>query len=713
MKSKWKIKLILAAVFGTIISIVIAAIMTLITYKGKISMQAYFSTLGQGSYWLMLLVAFMAIGAWFLAEHRISADKDVVKDNEGETSELMSIKDLKRSKDFIVTDFDNLPNVKDGIVLQARKEGNKLKVILSSKPNHVQVIGTTGAGKTQGFINPTIQVLMHTKTKPSMVITDPKGELFNTHATAFVNRGYKVLELDLDQPYYSSKWNPFDVLRERIDRINKLSVDGEDDEETRVKIQILRDEIYELAKDLTDAICPLEKSSDMGWQLGARSLVNAIVLALCEDYEEGLFESKQFGFATLYHIVFDYLSADDTVLKDYLYESRDPSSKVKGLAKQVLETQEKTLTSYLSEVYKHVEWLSDSGILSMTSGSDIDLYAMDEQPTALFLKIPDEKKTRHRLVTLLITQMYKTLVDKTKRNKANGETDELELKRTVYFLLDEFGNLPAFSDLAGMITVGRSRKMFFEMVVQNYAQLANKYGKEVADIVKANCGTKIFLGSDDPNTINEFSNLCGKKIVANSNMTTSYQQNTSSTGTGVKEIPLIYPTELKNLNSGDDFGNAVVLPFGHFAFKSKYTPSYQCPKIYTMEAPPESLKQARYYDEMDHVFDITSKLARDKEIQEEMIQMQEELKAMQEQQTQAQSKPNSPSPTAQDILTDRINALKQLLPAELADFEKLGVQGQLSKLAELKSNAGSMDLIFKITDLEVRIKESEVKINDK
>lgn len=707
----WKFKLTFAAVLGTMVAVIVGVIMTLIRFKGKISMQAYFSTLGKGSYWLLLFVVFVAIGTWFLAEHRIRADKDVVKDNEGETSELMSISDIKKSKDFVVADFSDLTNIKDGIVLQARKAKNNIKVVMSSKPNHVLVIGTTGAGKTQGFINPTIQVLMQTKTKPSVVITDPKGELFDTHAAAFLQKGYKVLELDLDQPYYSSKWNPFDVLRERIDKINKLNVDG-DSEETKVKIQILRDEIYELAKDLTDAICPLEKSSDMGWQLGARSLVNAIVLALCEDYEDGLFESKQFGFATLYHIVFDYLSADDTVLKDYLYESRDLNSKVKGLAKQVLETQEKTLTSYLSEVYKHVEWLSDSGILSMTSGSDIDLYSMDEQPTALFLKIPDEKKTRHRLVTLLITQMYKTLVDKTKRNKASGETEELELKRTVYFLLDEFGNLPAFNDLAGMITVGRSRRMFFEMVVQNYAQLANKYGKEVADIVKSQCGTKIFLGSDDANTINEFSSICGKKIVANSNITTSYQQNSASTGTGVKEIPLIYPTELKNLNSGDSFGNAVVLPFGHFAFKSKYTPSYQCSKIYIMKAPPQSLKQAHYYDEMDHVFDITSKIARDNAIREEMKKMEDELRAMQEQQ-QAKKPSAMSSANKSDILLEQVNVLKQFLPEEMADFETLDLDTQLAKLAELKSKAGSMELIFKITDLEIRLKNSEVKTNDK
>lgn len=539
-----------------------------------------------------------------------------------------------------------------------------------------------------------------------MVITDPKGELYNTHAAAFVEKGYRVLVLDLDAPYYSSKWNPFDVIRERIDKINELSLQAAT-EEVKVKVQILRDEIYEFAKDLTDAICPLEKSNDMGWQLGARSLINAIVLAYCEDYEEGLLESKQLGFTSLYHTVFDYLSADDETLKQYLYESRDPNSKVKGLAKQVLETQERTLTSYLSEVYKHVEWLSDSGILSMTSGSDIDLYAMDDEPTALFIKIPDEKKTRHRLVTLLITQMYKTLVDKTKRNYANGETDELELKRTVYFLLDEFGNLPAFADLSGMVTVGRSRKMFFEMVVQNYAQLANKYGKEVADTVKSQCATKIFLGSDDTTTINEYSALCGKKIVANSSLTTSYDRNTVSTGTGVKEVPLIYPQELKNLNSGDDFGNAIVLPFGHFAYKSKYTPSFQCKDIYVMKKPPASIITPRYFDESEHVYDITSKLARDQEIMAEMADTLRAIRGEDKKPTTTVTQ----TPTTSLNVGQLIRELETTLP-ELGNWVCMSVDQQLATIRRLKTQENNFDVMIKLSTIERELEEG-VNGNDK
>lgn len=707
MKSKWgKTLLIGGVIVAIIISIGIAVAMTAIAYKGRIDVETYTATLSNKTYWIILAVIYASLLTWFYAEMRINADKDVVKDNQGEESRWLTKTDIRKSKDFVVTDWKSLDKVNDGVVLQAKKNGRNIDVILSAKPNHVLVIGTTGAGKTQGFINPTVQVLMNTKTKPSMVITDPKGELYNTHAAAFVEKGYRVLVLDLDAPYYSSKWNPFDVIRERIDKINELSLQAAT-EEIKVKVQILRDEIYEFAKDLTDAICPLEKSNDMGWQLGARSLINAIVLAYCEDYEEGLLESKQLGFTSLYHTVFDYLSADDETLKQYLYESRDPNSKVKGLAKQVLETQERTLTSYLSEVYKHVEWLSDSGILSMTSGSDIDLYAMDDEPTALFIKIPDEKKTRHRLVTLLITQMYKTLVDKTKRNYANGETDELELKRTVYFLLDEFGNLPAFADLSGMVTVGRSRKMFFEMVVQNYAQLANKYGKEVADTVKSQCATKIFLGSDDTTTINEYSALCGKKIVANSSLTTSYDRNTVSTGTGVKEVPLIYPQELKNLNSGDDFGNAIVLPFGHFAYKSKYTPSFQCMDIYVMKKSPASIITPRYFDESEHVYDITSKLARDQEIMAEMADTLRAIRGEDKKPTTTVTQ----TPTTSLNVGQLIRELETTLP-ELGNWVCMSVDQQLATIRRLKTQENNFDVMIKLSTIERELEEG-VNGNDK
>lgn len=43
---------------------------------------------------------------------------------------------------------------------------------------HTMIIGTTGSGKTTTFINPVVQILSQSAAKPSMLLSDPKGELY-------------------------------------------------------------------------------------------------------------------------------------------------------------------------------------------------------------------------------------------------------------------------------------------------------------------------------------------------------------------------------------------------------------------------------------------------------------------------------------------------------------------------------------------------------
>ena len=91
----------------------------------------------------------------------------------------------------------------------------------------------------------------------------------------------------------------------------------------------------------------------------------------------------------------------------------------------------------------------------------------------------------------------------------------------MYFILDEFGNMPKIDKFDKMITVGRSRKIWFNMVVQSYAQLDNVYGDKVSNIIKSNCGMKMFIGSNDIETCEEFSKLCGNMTVSTSSVSTS------------------------------------------------------------------------------------------------------------------------------------------------------------------------------------------------
>ena len=116
------------------------------------------------------------------------------------------------------------------------------------------------------------------------------------------------------------------------------------------------------------------------------------------------------------------------------------------------------------------------------------------------------------------------------------------------------------------------------MVVQSYSQLNNVYGETVADIVKSNCGMKMFIGSNDIGTCKEFSELCGNKTVRTTS--TSAQTGSKSGDVNVSNQlqtrPLIYPSELQKLNNKQSTGNAIIVTFGNYPLKTKYTPSYKC-----------------------------------------------------------------------------------------------------------------------------------------
>lgn len=741
-------RLIIPAFIAIVELFALAFIFALLENKFVVTAGNYFAVFLDGKYWLVYLAVIAADFIFYLLNKKPS-DKELIKGNEGQDDHLMTISEIKRSKDFTHTTFSNLKNVNDGVVLQAQMTANKqdLKIVLT-KPIHTLVIGTTGAGKTTGFLNPTIEILANTKTKPSMIISDPKGELYDTHSNRLKELGYNILVIDLREPYKSTRWNPFDILKERIEQVKALQFispreDGQieaagqifqDKEQINVRIQELKDEIYENAKDLTETICPIGKTTDEGWQKGARSLINAIVLAFCEDFESDMITAEQFNLTSLYHTVTVYATGECEQLKNYLY-GRSTTSKVRGLAGTVLETSDKTLSSYLSDVNAYAEWLSDNGILSMTSDGELDLYGFDERPTVLFIKVPDERPSRHRLVTLLITQIYKSLVEKANRNKKQGVTGDANLKRNCYFLLDEFGNLPKFNNLENIITVGRSRHIFFEMVVQSYAQLNEKYGKEVGQIVKSNCNIKVFLGSDNLETIKEISEAIGKKKVLSTNLTngTKTEEHTLSASESVKEIPLIYPTELARLNSSDSFGNAVCMVFGHYSFRSKFTPSFEAQGLYkTTKGSAIRFRDPVVFDEKAHTYDIQEAMDKKETLVNERTMMaieqaqfqrnRERIKAMQSPERTQEKKEQRiiPLDKMEQIRMLRSNVMELLKPIlneeDHLKFIKTGsTMDKLTFLKQLTSaNSDSQSILIPLVQAENLLKElinieSEVK----
>ena len=581
--------------------------------------------LEQRNYWLMCGVADGLILLAYLMMYRVDAQNIAMNENDLEDTEWLSTKKLKRMHEFTVTSWNGVRECNDEIVIGAEKKGKDVEIISTSQL-HALIVGTTGSGKTTGFVDQNIEILGRSKKKPSLIVSDPKKELYEKHAKQLEKNGYKISVLDLREPYSSARWNPMNVLIRRIKLVKELenNLQNKDGKyygagevflsyrDARTRVQELKDEIYENAQDLVYTICPVQNKDQPTWEEGARNLIFGLVLAFCEDCIKGKMEEKQLLLFNIYHNITKYCSEDTTALRTYLLEGRDEFSKVRGLVNTVLITSDKTLTSYLSEVNSYMQQLSDDGILSLTSENDLDIVNMDEEPNAVFIIVPDERFTRHRFVTLFITQMYKELVEKANLNLRRSQTNTAILKRNTYFILDEFGNLPKFENIEGMVTVARSRGIRFLFVLQSFSQLTAKYGRDIGDIIKTNCNIKIFIGSDDPDTRKEFSDLCGQKKIKNFSVNTNIETPASS-NTGAANQPLITVGMLERLN-GNEKGDAIVSVRGYEPIWTRFTPSYELSKLYFKEGKADiSKREAVLFDKKEYVFDITGNSERSEE----------------------------------------------------------------------------------------------------
>lgn len=582
-------------------------------------------------YWLLHPTTFKGNRRFMKGSSKAAVDSAL------ESSHFLS--DKERDSIFPPKKYTGLANEKkDGIPVYAVYNSKKHELELNLMgPTHSIIIGSTGSGKTTTFINPTIQIIANTSAKSSMIMTDPKGELFQLHSAALSDLGYKTMVLDLRDPYSSFRWNPlgdiFDRYQEYIHTGDEIyrhrdSVSGyelrlNDPLEAftdvwyefegtayadrgeminliKTKRQRLYDDIYEDLNDLITVLCPIESKDDPVWEKGAKNIIMAVALAMLEDSENPALEMTREKY-NFFNINKAIGNSDDNYrqLKDY-FGGRPKLSKAASLSRQVLSAPEDTLNSYMSIALDKMSIFHDEGICSLTSETDIDPLMIAEEPTALFLKIPDEKDTRHALAALFLLSIYKALI------KLSSQREDLALPRNVYYLMDEFGNMPRIEKFDKMITVGRSRKIWFNMVVQSFAQLENVYGKTIADIIKSNCGMKMFIGSNDIATCEEFSKLCGNYSVS----TTSVSSSLSSLKSGdmnmtssVQQRPLIYPSELQRLNNKTSTGNAIVVTFGNYPLKTSFTPSYKCP-LYKFGAMDLSSVRSHAFFAEDIYYDL-------------------------------------------------------------------------------------------------------------
>ena len=565
-----------------------------------------------------------------------TGDKGKLNRVEGNLENSRWMTDTERDKIFNSCKYSDLSGMKkDGVPIRALYDGKSDMSITFNSPCHGLIIGSTGSGKTTTFINPMIQLLGASGAGSSMIMTDPKGELFSLHSKFLKDRGYDVKVLDLRDAYHSYRWNPLEPLwdayqeylgaeraafqheNENVEKSGlTLTAKPEeygdvwfefkgkaytDMERLTKEVKIFRtqifDEMYEDMNDLVSVLVPVQNQNDPMWEKGARSITMGVLLAMLEDSADPNLGMSKEKF-NLFNASKILQNSNDEYreLRQY-FQGRDPLSKAVAVSKQVLDAPDKTRSSYMSVLLEKLSIFNDTGICALTSSSDFKTSDLADRPTALFVKIPDEKDTRHGLASIFLTNVYKSLI------KVASSYEDLSLPRNVYYILDEFGNMPKIEKFDKMITVGRSRKIWFNMVVQSYVQLNNVYGDTVADIVKGNCGIKMFIGSNDMGTCKEYSELCGNVTVITKSTSGNKKGGDVNVSESMQTRPLIYPSELQKLNNKFSSGNSLVVTFGNYPLKTQFTPSYKSP-LYKMGKMETDDIEGRLFEEEEVFYDI-------------------------------------------------------------------------------------------------------------
>lgn len=588
-----------------------------------------------------------------------SKDKSGVgaKDKKGKSvdqffdSRWVTEKELRTDKKYMFNTWASIRNSKDGILIRSEVVGNNLS-INAYKPIHALVLGTTGVGKTERFIIPTIQIMSSTKTKPNFVISDPKGELFLKNRNKLIDEGYEVKVLNLREPFASVRWNPLDnayqkyheahdlkkyvktyrnvnpadmglkIISNEYNNIwyefrgvaypNQVMLETDLEAKKTELIDIAENELREIA----NILCPIEnKQGDTTWERGAQEFIYGIMLAMLEDSlvpELGMTREK-FNFYNLHRIAnFKDNDPDNPykTLRQY-FMGRSKFSKVLGMVSTAINNAPTTTRSYMGIVSSKLGLFNDTGMCYATSCNEMDFESFVQKPTAFFIIIPDEKEARHGIATMCISQLYQKLVELANRFK------DIALPRTTYFLLDEFANLPKINKIDNMITVSRSRNIFFVLVLQSYSQLNAKYGDDVAETLKGNCPIKVFIGTDDAKTCKEFSELCGNITINTTSTSESKQKEDTnkSTTVNMSSRPLIYPDELGHLsNQLNKTDYMIVKNLGEFPIKQKTTyawatPMFNCKKY---EAPYAISKSLREEEVAYDIADRNKKVLRPK-----------------------------------------------------------------------------------------------------
>ncbi|WP_436664545.1 VirD4-like conjugal transfer protein, CD1115 family (plasmid) [Alicyclobacillus acidoterrestris] len=380
----------------------------------------------------------------------------------------------------------------------------------SSELNHQYlVIGPPGSKKTTGFIMPNIFHLAQQGI--SLVVTDPKGELYTQTAEYLREQGYNVVVLDYINFMYGQRQNYIQYIFEEK-------------------------QYAEVANMYLNATRNEGDKRDF-WEGKAQELLTALIGFVHQAYGE------KGTFTRIFELIPYFISNPEYIVE--LFNKYNVKGAPRLLLNGVLAQagSENLMANIIGTLTEKLNLFTLSNVQAHTSVTDYDLARVTQEKTAVFVMISVKDTTYAPLVSVFWSSMFNILYKVAEENGGR-------LPVPVAPLIDEMANIGKIAGFDTKLTTMRSLGVFPMMIWHSYPQLKMKYGQDYADVFLSSCDTHVLLACNDLQTAELFSKSLGDTTIETQSKrgaraVLAEANNTTNQFTGRR---LLQPSEIRALD---------------------------------------------------------------------------------------------------------------------------------------------------------------------
>lgn len=377
----------------------------------------------------------------------------------------------------------SIKNIKDtdGTILGLDLKSKKIiSLPLNSRLNkHTAIFGASGTGKSRCFGRN--QIMQCALRGESVIVTDPKGELFADTSTYLREKGYEVKVFNLVDPKFSDSWNC----------LNEISCN--------------KDQIELMAQTFSDVIIKNTSgpgaSKDPFWDNAEMNLLKALCLYVSLD-ESRDDSQKNIG------CVYEMITNNDEKKLSTMFDRLNIGHPAKAPWAIYKQAGDNVRGNVIIGLGARMQVFQNQIVKSITAYNEIDLEAPAKKKCAYYVIMSDQDSTLDFLSSLFFSFLFIRLVRYADIFGKNGVCDV-----PVNFILDEFPNIGQIPDFTKKLSTIRSRELRVAVIFQNIAQLQNRYPNGLWEEIIGNCDTQLFLGCTDQMTAKFISTRTGEMTI--------------------------------------------------------------------------------------------------------------------------------------------------------------------------------------------------------